>query len=301
MAYNVKYNWLTFINNPLFKKEWGILCLKEFSFYEVATSASSEKYAIRHGEYVSPTTLKNRRIRFLFDILADSEQERWALLNKVQRAFAPESNPSPFNKNLWKDLSFMDVDGNVRECKCQIYQWIQLSDFANEKWVWISAEVITDSAYMKSRQEFHQTMTNTLSWIKLPTKLPFPRTYYRVVENESAMEIPLTITMTIADSDTSKYPYDKIKIVFKAKWDEMRALHINGVNELELEIGDKITVDSEKRRVYLENVDGTSDITGLVTAGSERPVLQGGDNQIWIDVGVRDTVITADIKRNKVF
>jgi hypothetical protein len=31
------------------------------------------------------------------------------------------------------------------------------------------------------------------------------------------MEIPLTITMTIADSDTSKYPYDKIKIVFKAE------------------------------------------------------------------------------------
>jgi hypothetical protein len=107
--------------------------------------------------------------------------------------------------------------------------------------------------------------------------------------------------MTIADSDTSKYPYDKIKIVFKAEWDEMRALHINGVNELELEIWDKITVDSEKRRVYLENVDGTSDITGLVTAGSERPVLQGWNNQIWIDVWVRDTVISADIKRNKVF
>lgn len=301
MAYNVKYNWLTFINNPLFKKEWGILCLKEFSFYEVATSASSEKYAIRHGEYVSPTTLKNRRIRFLFDILADSEQERWTLLNKVQRAFAPESNPSPFNKNLWKDLSFMDVDGNVRECKCQIYQWIQLSDFANEKWVWISAEVITDSAYMKSRQEFHQTITNTQSWIKLPTKLPFPRTYYRVIENESAMEIPLTITMTIADSDTSKYPYDKIKIVFKSEWDEMRAFHLTDINELSLEVGDKITVDSEKRRVYLENGDGTNDITWLVTVWSERPVLQGGDNQIWIDVGVRDTVISADIKRNKVF
>lgn len=301
MAYNVKYNWLTFINNPLFKKEWGILCLKEFSFYEVATSASSEKYAIRHGEYVSPTLLKNRRVRFLFDILADTEQERRALLNKVQRAFAPESNPSPFNKNLWKDLSFMDVDGNVRECKCQIYQWIQLSDFANEKWVWISAEVITDSAYMKSRQEFHQTITNTLSWIKLPTKLPFPRTYYGIIENESAMEIPLTITMTIADSDTSKYPYDKIKIVFKSEWDEMRAFHLTDINELSLEVGDKITVDSENRRVYLENSDWTSDITGLVSVGSERPVLQGWSNQIWIDVWVRDTVITADIKRNKVF
>jgi len=83
--------------------------LKEFSFYEVATSSSSEKYAIRHGEYVSPTMMKNRRIRFLFDILADTEEERWTLLERVKRAFAPEANPTPFNNKLWKDLEFMDV------------------------------------------------------------------------------------------------------------------------------------------------------------------------------------------------
>lgn len=301
MAYNVKYNWLTFVNNPLVRKEWGILCLKEFSFYEVATNASSEKYAIRHGEYVSPTTLKNRRIRFLFDIIADSEEERRTLLNKVQRAFAPESNPSPFNKNLRKKLSFMDVAGNVRECNCQIYQWIQLSDFANEKWVWISAELITDSAYMKSRKEYHQEITNTLSWIKLQSKLPFQRTYYRDIENESAMEIPLTIAMRINDNDSEKYPYNKIKVIFRNEDKEMRTLHIESVNELWLQIGDIITIDSENRRCYWENSEWKHDITGLVTVGSERPVLQSGNNQIWIDVWVWDEVITADVKRNKVF
>jgi hypothetical protein len=54
--------------------------------------------------------MKNRRVRILFDIIANSEQERRTLLKKVQRAFAPESNPSPFNERLWKDLSFLDVD-----------------------------------------------------------------------------------------------------------------------------------------------------------------------------------------------
>ena len=110
MAYSVRYNGLTFVNNPLFRQSGGILCLKEFSFYEVATNSSSEKYAVRHGEYVSPTQLKNRRVRFLFDIIADSEEERRALLKKVQRAFTPELNPSPFNENLRKELSFLDRD-----------------------------------------------------------------------------------------------------------------------------------------------------------------------------------------------
>lgn len=301
MAYNVKYNWLTFVNNPLFKQEGGILCLKEFSFYEVATSASSEKYAIRHGEYVSPTLLKNRRVRFLFDILADTEQERRALLSKVQRAFAPETNPSPFNQKMWKDLSFMDVNWTVRECKCQIYQWIQLSDFANEKWVWISAEVITDSAYMKSSKEYHEIITNTQSWIRLPTKIPFERSYYTFIQNEWAMEIPLTITMNIDNNDTSNYPYNKIKIIFKSEDDEIKIFHLSDINDLLLEVWDKITVDSESRRVYLEKPNWISDITGLVSVGSERPSLQGWGNLIWIDVWVRDTVITADIKRNKIF
>lgn len=301
MAYSVKYNWLTFVNNPLFRQEWGILCLKEFSFYEVATSSSSEKYAIRHGEYVSPTMMKNRRIRFLFDILADTEEERWALLERVKRAFAPEANPTPFNNKLWKDLEFMDVAWNIRKCKCQIYRWIELSDFANEKWVSVSAELITDNYYMKSGTEYSEEITNTQSWIKLPTNLPFPRNYYRVVEYDGSIETPLTIEMEILDNSAEKFPYDKIKVVFRNGNDIMQALHIENVNELWMNVWDIIKIDTEKRRCYFINSDGEEDITGLVTIGSTRPVLQNGTNQIWIDVWVWEHVITAQVKRNKVF
>lgn len=301
MAYNVRYNGLNFISNPNFKQAWWFLCLKEFSFYEVATQSSSEKYAIRHGEYVSPTLLKNRRIRFLFDIIANSEQERRALLNQVQKAFAPESNPSPFNENLWKDLSFMDVNGEVRKCKCQIYKWIELSDFANEKWVWISAEVITDNYYMKSGQEYSQTLSNTLPWIKLQTKLPFQRTYYRVINYDGSIETPLTIDMTILDNTATKFPYNKIKVVFRNGNENLQALHIENVNDLWMNAWDIIRIDTEKRRCFFVNSDGEEDITGLVTLWSSRPVLLNGTNQIWIDVWVWDSVISAQVKRNKVF
>ena len=55
------------------------------------------------------------------------------MLKKVQRAFSPESNPSPFNPKLRKQLTFMDVDCDEWECNCQILKGIELSDFANEK------------------------------------------------------------------------------------------------------------------------------------------------------------------------
>jgi hypothetical protein len=56
----------------------------------------------------------------LFDILADTEEQRWYLLKKVQRAFSPEQNPSPFNENLWKKLTFTDVNEDIWECECQV-------------------------------------------------------------------------------------------------------------------------------------------------------------------------------------
>ena len=97
MAYNVKYNWLTFLNS-LWKNWW--LMIKEFSFFEVATQSTTEKYAIQHWEYVNPTQMKNRRIRILFDIVASNEKERRDILKRVQRAFIPEANPTPFNDRL---------------------------------------------------------------------------------------------------------------------------------------------------------------------------------------------------------
>lgn len=304
MAYNVKYNWLTFVNNPLFKQEGGILCLKEFSFYEVATSASSEKYAIRHGEYVSPTLLKNRRVRFLFDILADTEQERRALLSKVQRAFAPEWNPSPFNDKVWKDLSFMDVDGSLWECKAQVYQWIQLSDFANEKWVWISAEVITDSPYFYSKQEYSFETKNTIAWIKLPVKLPFYRAYHQEtvrIDYIWTVDTPLQVEMEIKDNDSDNFPYDRIKIIIQSEnW--LQIMYINDVIELWLNIWDKIIVDSEKRRCYFQHGDNETDISWLVEAWSDRPSLTLWKNIVSIDTWVRDNeCIEAVVKWKNLF
>ena len=46
------------------------------------------------------------------------------------------------------------------------------------------------------------------------------------------MEIPLTIAMRINDGDSEKYPYDKIKVIFRNEDKEMRTLHIESINEL---------------------------------------------------------------------
>lgn len=285
MAYNVRYNWLTFLNTPM-KQGW--LVLKEFSFFEVATQSSTSKYAIRHWEYVNPTEMKNRRIRILFDIIANSEQERRTLLKQVQRAFTPESNPSPFNERLWKELSFLDVDCIEWKCKCQVLQGVQLSDFANQKRAGVSVELITDSPYFYSNQEFSLQTTNTLSWIKLPVKLPFYWQYQQKLVNisyEWIVESPLYIELNIVDNDDDNFPYDKIKIIHKSEqWLEI--MYIDGVIELGMNIGDKIIVDSNERRCYFVHSDTKTDITGLVEAWSDRPSLYLWTNLISIDTWV---------------
>lgn len=301
MVYKVEYNWLRFLNNPAFIEEWGSLILKEFSFFEVATNANSEKYAIRHWEYVSPTEMKNRRIRFLFDIVANSEEERRALLKRVQRAFTPEANPSPFNKNLWKDLSFLDVDCAEWKCKCQIYKWIELSDFANEKRVWISVELITDSPYFYSNQEYSITTTNTMSWIKLPVKLPFKRQYYRwVINYNGVISTPARIDMEILQNNSSFYPMNKIKIVCNSEnWYEV--LHLENISSLWLSIWDKIMIDTKNRRCFLTTVNWTEDITWLVSLWSWRPYLVWWTNVISIDTWDWRESIEAQITRNNIF
>lgn len=301
MVHNVKYNGLTFLNSPFFRPAGGFLCLKEFSFFEVATQASTEKYAIRHGEYVSPTEKKNRRIRFLFDILADTEEERRALLKQVQRAFSPEQNPSPFNPKLWKPLTFEDVEGEVWTCNCQVLKGIELSDFGNEKRVGISVELITDSS------DFKNTNTNTLTGgrntrmgIVLNTTLDKNWQYYREgIEYDGVNDSPVIITCTITDA-TNPFPHGNLQVIHDYTGG-YGTLQIENLNSLDWVVGDKIIIDTDKRRVYVIQDEIEEDITGLVVLGSERPLIKYGTNNIAIDTAETFKVMDVDIERYDLF
>ena len=274
MVHNVKYNGLTFLNSPYFRITGGFLCLKEFSFFELATVSSTEQYAIRHGEYVSPTLNKNRRVRLLFDILADSEEERRALLKKVQRAFSPEANPSPFNPNLWKKLTFEDVNGEEWFTNCQVLKGIELSDFGNEKRVGISVELITDSADFKNNATNKQTGgRNTRMGRMLNTELPFNRKYYKEEVNyEGVTDSPMVVKCIITDN-TNPCPNGNIQLIhdYEGGYETFR---INGLEEIQRGLSDEIIIDSDKRRVYLKQGENEQDITGLVELGSERPLFR---------------------------
>lgn len=300
MVHNVKYNGLTFLNSPYFRPRGWFLCLKELSFFEVATSASTEKYAIMHWEYVSPTLKKNRRIRMLFDIIADSEQERRDLLKRVQRAFSPEANPSPFNPNLWKDLQYEDVEGNCRTAKCQVIQGIQLSDFANEKRVWISVELITNSSEFKSSET--QSLTwwrNTRFWKKLSTTLPMTYEYYRDnIEYEWIIDSPMKITLQVTKWNSC--PNKDILIIHEYEWwDE--GLRIEDIDELSVTIWCKFIIDTDNRKVTFIKWETETDITWLVSLWSQRPLLHLWNNTIAIDTWATEKTMDITIERNDIF
>lgn len=299
MVHSVEYNGLNFLNSPYFRKSGGFLCLKEFSFFEVATQASTEKYAIKHGEYVAPTEKKNRRVRFLFDIIADTEEERRKLLRKVQRAFLPETNPSPFNPNLWKTLTFMDVEGFKRSCNCQVYKGVELSDFGNEKWVGISVELITDSSEFRSTDK--KTIAdgrNTRMGKRLNTELPFTWEYYRdAINYGGVVDAPVYLTCTITDANP--IPNNVLRLVhdYEGGYEELQ-INFNGIT---FNVWDKIIIDSDKRRAYLEQEDTTEDITGLVVLGSQRPLLQVWDNNIAVDTGAVFKTMDVNIEYYDIF
>lgn len=300
MVHSVEYNWLKFLNSPYFRPENWFLCLKEFSFFEVATSASTEKYAIMHWEYVSPTLKKNRRIRMLFDIMANSEEQRWHLLKKVQRAFTPEANPSPFNKNLWKKLSFEDVNWDVWTANCQVIKGVQLSDFGNEKWVGISVELITDSPEFRNWElKKLENGRNTRFWKKLWTTLPFNWEYYReVIDYEWVIDSPMKITLQVVKGNSC--PNKDILIMHEYEW-WYEWLRIEDVDELGIVIWCKFVIDTDKRKVMYYKWESEEDITGLVSLGSQRPLLHLWSNIISVDTWAVFKTMNVEIEWNEVF
>lgn len=302
MVHNVKYNGLSFLNSPFFRPQGWFLCLKEFSFFEVATSAATEKYAISHGEYVSPTLKKNRRIRFLFDIIANSEEERWLRLKKVQRAFSPEQNPSPFNPNLWKPLEFQDVNWDTWTTNCQVIKGVELSDFWNEKRVWISVELITDSSEFKNKDtQLYTGWRNTRFWKRLdqPVWFGLEYEYYReVIEYWWVLDSPLHLRLKVTAENPC--PNNSINIIHEWNW-ENEGLQIADIDELDLEIWDTIILDTEERRALLVTRTWFADITWMITLGSQRPLLKLWDNIIAVDTWATEKTMDVEIERNEVF
>lgn len=300
MVHNVEYNWLRFLNSPYFRPDEWFCCLKEFSFFEVATSVSTDKYAIRHWEYVSPTLKKNRRIRILFDILADSEEKRWILLKKVQRAFAPEQNPSPFNNNLWKKLRFEDVYDEVWECECQVIKGIQLSDFGNEKWVWISVELISNSPeFHNANVQSYTEWRNTRFGKRLWSSLWFNWEYYRdEIRYDWVIDSPFIMKMKVVGENP--VPNKKINIIHEVDW-EYEWLQIDDIDELNLQIWDEITLDSDSRKIIFKRWDTSEDITWMVVLGSQRPMLRIGENIVAVDTWASEKTIEIEYEWNEVF
>jgi len=301
MVHNVKYNGLTFLNSPYFRPQGWFLLLKEFSFFEVATQASTEKYAIRHGEYVSPTEKKNRRIRFLFDIIAENEEQRRERLRKVQRAFSPEANPSPFNKNLWKKLTFEDVNEATRTCNCQVLKGIELSDFANEKRAGISVELITDSSDFKGTDiNTIADGRNTRKGKVFNTTLPFNYEYYREKFNyDGVTDSPIVITCTITDA-SNPFPNGVLNLEHTSLG-ETENLQIEDLGAITWSVWDKIVIDTDQRRAYLYTEDNVEDITGLVVLGSQRPLAKVWENTLSVDTGAIFKVMDVQIEYYNIF
>lgn len=172
---------------------------------------------MRHGSYIGPAEKDNRTFKLLFDIVAPNEEKRWELLKKVKRAFSPISNPSPTNPNLWKKLSYMDVEGKEWEVEVQVNQGggPQLSDFNNDQWVGISAQLIarTPDIYTKEIQTLEDR--NHIVGFKIPSKIPGKMALHNeLVEYFGAGDAPLDVSITASIANAT--PFELLTIYSKS-------------------------------------------------------------------------------------
>ena len=282
IVHHIQFNWLSFLGNPSHHRTGANLYIKEFWFFEQPTLVGREKYAMRHDSYVLPAMRDNRTYKLLFDIIGDNEQERWDMMKKVQRAFAPDSNPSPTNTHVWKKLSFMDVQWKQWEVDVQVNQWWwpQLSNYNNTKRVGILANLISRTSLIFSKKLYTLEDRNHLLWTLLPTNVPLKMWYHKeIVHYEWVIDTPLSCRITALVNDATPL---KTLTVYTRNLDKDSVLQIKWVD---LQYWDIVEIDWNNQLIFLTKYHGTvrKDITGLVSLNSIRPLLTIGENIIAVD------------------
>jgi hypothetical protein len=199
-------------------------------------------------------------------------------------------------------LTFTDVNEDIWECECQVIKWIELSDFWNQKRVWISVELITNSSEFKnSDTQFYNEWRNTRFWKNLlePVWFGIEYQYYRdIIDYQWVIDSPLSIQIQITAENPA--PNNKINITHEYEWD-WEALQIDNVDSLELEIWDMIILNTDERKAILIKPTWFTDITWLITLWSQRPLLKLWENIMAIDTWASEKTMNITYEWNEVF
>jgi len=254
--------------------EGNLLAVAKAELWEIQTRNSSEEVQTRHGLTLAPALLGERKITLEGVILAENAIKRSELSKELDRIFAP-----PMQINLGEStdfpLYFEDAEGIRWYVYAQVKKLPQKNTDLNDPnlLTW-TVELVAHDPFIYSAIVHTAVDTNRTQGASCPVSLSCGFTEgWKTFSYAGTLPNQLNVTLTAtADSATD----GQVRIYNLTSGEYFQ------INEVELDIGDCLVVDSEKRKITLNGAD----ITYKKASGTSWPSLITGTNQIRTDTNV---------------
>lgn len=255
--------------------EGNILAVAKAELWELETRNGSEEIQTRHGLTNAPALLGKRKITLEGVIIAESASKRSELLKELDRTFAPEAQVS-FGVDANLPLYFEDAEGKRWCVYAQVSKLPQKTDDPSDVnlLTW-KVELQATDPFIYSAASYTAEDVNRTQGLTLPTSTSCGFTQgWKTLDYAGTLAGDLQITLTAtADNATD----GQIKIY------NLTSGEIFQINEVEMNTGDVLVIDTENRKITLNEADIT-----YKKSGGGWPSLAPGENQIRTDTNVEN-------------
>lgn len=284
---NIRYNNTLFCDNPLkIEKNNSFFSLRDFKIMEVATTTQRVKRQFAHGEMIGDTYNNAREMVLVFDAFAPDEIARFQLIKQIGALFAAD--------NIRKRLEFDWPDGSQRWIEAKTIERPSYSDYDNNRRITASVKLISrNNSNIYSLNKTTIAVRNGGFGVIVPLWTPFIYWYDgTVIDYHGVSEAEVYIRITATKDNATPYGYLKIQ----NKNDLTKTLVTIALPSFNT--GDVLTLDSTTWQVTLQHPDSDTvyNITASVDPSSIYPLLQRGNNSLWIYNGGEEEMMTGTLE-----
>ncbi len=266
----------------------NIIALSKAEMWEIETHRSGEELQTRHGFAKSPALLGRRKITLEGVIIAESEIRRSALMKELDQTFAPQMQIS-FGEDVSLPLYFEDAEGKRWCVYVQVSKLPQKTDDIHDPnlLTW-KVELTADDPFIYSAVLHTTSDVNRTQGLSLPTSLECGFTEsWKTLNYAGTIPNNLNVTITATENNATD---GQVKIY------NLTSGEVFQVNNLEMNTGDVLVINSEERMITLNGVDVT-----YKKVGSTWPNLLTGDNQLRTDTNIESVRATVQYSWREVW
>lgn len=260
----------------------NILAVSKAELWELETHSASEEMQTRHGLTNTQNLLGERKITLEGVIIAESASKRSELMKELDQTFAPQIQVS-FGEDASLPLYFEDAGENRWCVYAQVSKLPQKTDDASDpnllSW---TVELTAHDPFIYSAVKFSTEDVNRTQGLSTPLTLAAGFTEgWKTLNYNGTVPGDLEIKITATEDDATD---GQIKIY------NLTTGEIFQINEVEMNAGDVLNVDTPNRKITLNDAD----ITYKKSTSSSWPALLTGENNLRVDTNIESVRATVN-------